>query len=399
MNNICDDDVCTGCGACKAICPTNSIMLTDNEEGLIMPEINSVSCIGCGKCKIICPNNNFFCRNKDVKKVYAAQNIDSTILKNSTSGGAFAALAIPVLQMEGVVFGATMDGSFNVRHIKINNANELRLLHGSKYVQSDTANTYKEAEKELKSGKKVLYVGTPCQIAGLYAVLGNLHYDNLITVDLVCHGVAPQTFFKKYIDDVGKKENSPVVNFQFRNKEQLSEQYNSKISFLNSKISYVDCIDNDYLSCYMQCAIYRESCYKCKYANIPRVADFTIGDYIGVDSKVVNKNIKQKGISVLLVNNEMALKYLGEIKRYLNLWERPLEEATSTNLNLIQPSKRPQIRNFILLDKELSIRELREKYCKVKFRQKVAMYLGYDRTSEIIKLVQNIKKFFAKQQS
>ena len=128
-------------------------------------------------------------------------------------------------------------------------------------MQSNTANTYKEAEKELKAGKKVLYVGTPCQIAGLYAVLGNSHYDNLITADLVCHGVAPQALFRKYLDELGKKENSPVVNFQFRNKEQLSEQYNSKISFLNSKISYVDCIDNDYLSCYMQLAIYRESCY------------------------------------------------------------------------------------------------------------------------------------------
>lgn len=396
MDNICNEDICTGCGACKAICPTNSIILKANEEGFIMPVINDMSCINCGKCKEMCPSNNSLNRNKAVFKVYAAQNMDTNVLKNSTSGGAFAALAIPILQSEGVVFGATMDTRFNVKHIKVSNEKELQLLHGSKYVQSNTANTYKEAEKELKAGKKVLYVGTPCQIAGLYAVLGNSHYDNLITADLVCHGVAPQALFRKYLDELGKKENSPVVNFQFRNKEQLSEQYNSKISFLNSKISYVDCIDNDYLSCYMQLAIYRESCYKCKYANIPRVADFTIGDYIGVDSKVVNKNIKQKGISVLLVNNETALKYFEEIKRYLKLWERPLEEATSTNLCLIQPSKRPEIRDFIFADKELSVHELRSKYCKVKLRHKDATYLGYDRTLKVIKLVQNAKNFFVK---
>lgn len=129
MDNICNEDICTGCGACKAICPTNSIILKANEEGFIMPVINDMSCINCGKCKEMCPSNNSLNRNKAVFKVYAAQNMDTNVLKNSTSGGAFAALAIPILQSEGVVFGATMDTRFNVKHIKVSNEKELQLLH------------------------------------------------------------------------------------------------------------------------------------------------------------------------------------------------------------------------------------------------------------------------------
>lgn len=221
MNEICNNTECTGCGACASICPVKCIDLRKDPEGFKYPYIDESRCIKCNLCRNTCPNNSML-NTYNNSIYYMAQNIDNNILANSSSGGVFAALAYYVLNNDGVVIGAYQDSEkIVVKHIIISNIDELYKLQSSKYYQSDISEIYPKI-KNLIANKKVLFVGTACQIAGILSYLKDTGTTNLITCDVLCHGVTNDNIIKSYIKSKEKKFKKKIVNFKFRTKQKWS---------------------------------------------------------------------------------------------------------------------------------------------------------------------------------
>lgn len=208
---------CTACGACIQICPKNCIKLKGNGNGFLYPSINISECIGCGLCNKVCSVGKHSNETDRTPMSYACASADDRMLSQATSGGIFGAIAICVLENGGVVYGCAYTEHLQATHVRADNKESLYALYGSKYVQSNTQNTYKECEEDLKAGRQVLYSGTPCQIAGLKNYLQK-DYTNLITVDLVCHGVASQAYFDKYIGLLEREEGAVCTDYNFRSK-------------------------------------------------------------------------------------------------------------------------------------------------------------------------------------
>ena len=221
-----DETKCFGCGACIAICPRNAITKTKTVLGSWIPEINHDVCINCGLCTKVCENSSAY---EDFnKKAYIAYNKNQWMRKQSASGGVFSAIATYILDCGGSVFGAELtfkDGRAIVEHNIVRQIKDLPRLLGSKYVQSDTVNAYKQVKKELLSGHMVLFCGTSCQIVGLKKYLQKVDIKNLYTIDLICHGVPSVEFFNSYISYLEKKYKGVIKSFSFRTKEKGKIQY------------------------------------------------------------------------------------------------------------------------------------------------------------------------------
>lgn len=214
MLNI-DFEKCTGCGACLQKCPKKCITWQEKEFGFKYPYIDKAKCINCNLCEKVCPveKQNYI---NYTQRAFAVVNKSEEVLLDSSSGGAFTSVANKVLSSNGIVYGCSME-NFKVKHVRISSVDELPKLRGSKYVQSDTKSTFSQVEKDLETSKNVLFVGTPCQIAGLKSFLGK-EYSRLLTVDIVCHGVGSQKYFDKYIECL-KSENGQIGELKFRDKE------------------------------------------------------------------------------------------------------------------------------------------------------------------------------------
>lgn len=339
---------CTGCRMCEQICPKNAIKMEEDEEGFWHPVINEELCINCGLCFKKCPQRNNVERSIKNQTAYAAKLKNREILEESTSGGVFSALANAYINDGGKVYGAAFDNNFRVKHIGIDNVVDLNKLRGSKYVQSNTENTYAEVKNDLENNKKVLYSGTACQIAGLKNFLGK-DYENLLTIDIVCHGVPSQKIFIKYKEYIEKKYNGKVQEFYFRNKEKKGWGLNLKIKLDNGKIirrfAYVD----PYYKAFINGDTYRECCYNCKYANSERVGDITLADYWGVAS-IHPEFYDGKGVSAIIVNTEKGMEAWNNVKENLEYIKTNLDSIKKYNSNLVEPTHRKDIRNYIYND-------------------------------------------------
>ena len=272
----------------------------------------------------------------------------------------------------GVVFGACMCDDLQVRHMDINSQEDVALLQGSKYVQSYLGDTFKSIQKQLSSHKNVLFVGTPCQVAGLYGFLPKA-YNNLYTCDLVCHGVPSQKAFDIYIDKIGLKDHCKYFNFRYTkgwgfqlSSQQVSpKEKNIRKQVVSPKNAY-------YLRAFTRGLMFNEACYSCVYAKPERISDFTLADYWGLGEKIPFNHPTSKGVSCLLVNNERALSLFNKCSDF-EYEERPLEEAIEGNYNLSHVSNKPQGHDSFYEDsKKLSIHELSVKY---KLKPSVADYL------------------------
>ncbi len=373
---ICNKEKCTGCSACYNICPKKCISMEYDDEGFIYPLIDKNKCVNCGMCRKVCPIiNDIKNDNRIEPKTICAYHIDDKILEDSSSGGVFTALADYVIRQKGIVIGAMMNENLELFHTKAEKREEYEKMRGSKYLQSEIRDNYIEAKKYLEQNKLVLFIGCPCQIAGLYGFLENKYYENLITVDLICHGAASKRFFDKYIEEKEKKYKNKIKSISFRDKKRGYSKYITKITFENGKEIYINAIKDSYMTSYMKYSIYRESCYQCKFAKLPRIADFTIGDFREIKDKSIIDRY-EKGISVILLNNKKSDIIFNCIKKDLACIERPLEEATSTNRNITKPSIRPDGRSYILKE-EGTTKELQRKYCKRLFKEYIANMLGY----------------------
>ena len=358
---------CTGCAACANVCSKSAITMQADEEGFLQPYIDVEQCVECGLCEKRCPALHPLNPKPKEQRAYAIINFADR--KLSSSGGAFSLFARYVLNQGGAVFGATIDEKLQVFHTKIEKVDDLKKLRGSKYVQSDIGDIYQEVKKELRAEKNVLFCGSPCQVAGLYAFLGQRNEDKLITLDLVCHGVPNQAIFNAYLR---KLKNSPrlkageknIEEFRFRKLDSWSIV--PAVKFAKSKWQRLEQEDNAYMSAFFRGITYRESCFKCRYANLNRVGDFTIADFwgIGRHGKTFKKNVAS-GVSLVLDNRGKMAKLHRELEKNTYIEEREVSEAVVENCNLHDTVKRLPERNSAIkdmLDDSISLRTFGAKY-------------------------------------
>ena len=333
---------CVGCKSCEQSCPKHCISMVENKEGFWYPTVDENSCIECKVCLKKCPVENTEFHRNIPQKVWAWRNKNDVDIMRSASGGAADSAAKTVLQMGGVVYGAAYDEQLVVSHIEVTDEAEREKLQSSKYVQSDPKDSYAKVKQRLSEGKTVLFTGTPCQIAGLYAFLGG-NPENLYTVDLICHGVPSPKFFKKYLEYQNKQTAGRVIYFNFRSKDKRGwgTQYLLKTK---TKTKTKTLSLDRYGKHFMDGDCYRESCYLCAYANTSRMGDLTVGDFWGIAKSHPNFN-SPKGVSSVFVNTEKGQKLFEMMRVLAEVEEATLEEGMVKQHNLVQPSNRPVTRD------------------------------------------------------
>lgn len=361
---ICPKESCSGCAACVNRCPVNAICLCEDCDGFLMPVIDERRCMDCGLCRRICPAlAEVGFRRLEEPLVYAAWSLDRSVRISSTSGGVFSVLAARMLMMGGSVWGAGFDGGLRLRHVEVNSIARLSLLRGAKYLQSDVGNAYAKVELKLKQGGAVLFSGTPCQVAGLYGYLGG-EVDGLVTCELVCHGVPCQRSFDEYLDFL-RKDGCPYFDSLSFRDTVTSARETTLIdnSTTNRKVHRLAGCRDYYQRAFMKGLMSRRSCYDCKFARLPRVADFTLGDFWGLGDELAFTHDKSSGVSLLLVNSEQGKEYLSHCTQDLFLERRTLGEATRKNQRICQSGDYQPERDSFLADiRSLPINDVCKRY-------------------------------------
>lgn len=361
MNEICSLISCTGCSACANSCMHQAIKMKEvPPHGYLYPVINSDLCVDCGLCSKVCPVNNPTSFNKPLT-AFAAISLDYEDLMTSSSGGASSVLAHRVIGDGGVVYGSVEVDYTNIAHHRIDKEKELYKIKGSKYVHSYTTGCYLQIKEDLKNGLQVLFLGTPCQVAGLINYLRK-PYDNLTTVDLCCHGVPSQKFLRDDVEAFCDSNEKILRNkggmskpwdrwglyVTFRNKGDMTRpwnRYNLTINKKRQEIITSPFLKDNYITAFMSGHLFRESCYSCPYAKTERVSDITIADFWGYKGKEIKTD---KGISLLLPSTMKGLQLIESCKDALFYEERDVSEAISGNGQFIHPSKRPAERDAFL---------------------------------------------------
>lgn len=366
MIQLADKYHCTGCSACAQVCAHQAIQMLPDVEGFFFPKIDDKVCVECGLCSKYCPELHPIAKlDYSVQKSYAFINYEDR--KISSSGGAFSLFAKWILCQGGVVFGAAMDEHFVVKHIGISSVDDLNKLRGSKYVQSDIGNSYKQVQACLKNGKKVLFTGTGCQVAGLYAFLKGKRYEGqLITLDLVCHGVPSQAAFSCYLEKLKKIDRSLSGNidgFQFRKLDSWS--IIPAVKFAKLKWHILTLWENAYMNAFFKGIIYRESCYNCSYCNMERIGTCTIADFWGIGKHGVPflKNVAS-GVSLVIDNTNLIPKIRSELDKTAYIEERTIEEAMIEQVNLKHPMRRLPEREYaigLLMAQNVSLQDFAKK--------------------------------------
>lgn len=311
LRNVLDLDstLCCGCGACVNVCSIEALYMSRDSEGYLIPQATTKKCVQCGKCTRSCPVVHPVKKNRAAPECYAVM-ADNDIRQKSSSGGAFTLLAEYILNQGGLVCGAAFDDQFQVNHILIDSPNDLEKLRGSKYVQSSTGHTFTEIKRFLDLGKRILFSGTPCQVAGLTNYLGK-DYSNLLTVDIVCHGTPSQKVFDRYIEDNYGRDN--LTEFRFRTKRYGYNCVNQIAKLKNGCELGSNIAFDSYEKCMHTGLAAKAVCGECPFAETPRQGDITIGDFWGISefNPEYNDNL---GTSVLLVNNQRGEHIWNQIR-------------------------------------------------------------------------------------
>lgn len=364
MIHILDKSKCCGCNACVQRCPKQCITMQEDEEGFLYPMVNRTICIDCGLCEQVCPvmNSN---EPKQPLQVLAAKNRNENQRLRSSSGGIFILLAEYIIKQGGVVFGARFDKNWEVEHAYAETLEELEPLMRSKYVQSRIGNTYKEAEQFLKKSRQVLFVGTSCQIAGLKRFLRK-EYENLLTVDFICHGVPSPGVWRRYLEEIkfhrsvavggdttlsSSLKFMPIISdINFREK-QLGGYSWKKYGFVvhamspnkgkNTVLLSTHGNDNTYMRAFLLNYILRPSCYSCFAKNGKGKSDITISDFWGLQLCIPQFD-DDKGVCALFLHTKKSL----DTFKYLNIEgiECSFNDAVRAN-SYIKPADKPVFRN------------------------------------------------------
>jgi len=328
---ICETKKCTGCGLCTVVCPKSCITLEKNEYGSFKYRVDEEKCIHCDKCKKACPHNSLNDGNVPIK-CYAGWAIEPSERATSSSGGMAAAFYRQMLKNDGAVVGACYEnGEFCLKLTE--NEYDVGAFKGSKYVNCTSKNIFKAVKEKIKSGKPVLFIGTPCQVASIKSYIGESKL--LYTVDLICHGTPPQAYFeehfkssKKGITAVNFRENGTI--FRFRMDDADGNAYR------------IDGGTDEYYLSFINGITFSDCCYECQYAKTERISDITIGDFWGIDEAIKSKE-KVDRVSLVLCNTSHGKQFLDGISD-IRLIERDLSEALPNNEQLTRPFRRSKDR-------------------------------------------------------
>ena len=341
MKLICDKKECTGCGLCAARCPKHCIDMKPGLLGHLYPEIDQAKCIDCKLCQKGCPSL------KDVnssypKKAYAAWSEDEEDYVSSTSGGAASVLSQYIVSQGGAVYGCTVLPNIQISHIRVDKLEDLHLLKGSKYVQSQIKDVIPQLRNDVKAGIPVLFVGTPCQVAAIKQLYKSVP-DNLYIVDIICHGTPSNQFLKDYIQKDLKIDASKVTDVKFRLPDAFSlcVYDNDKLLYKSSNL-WTHRYEDLYYNTFIDGFTYRNSCFHCHYAKPQRISDITIGDFWGLGNEVSDKEIPEhkNGISCVLPITDKGMELIDVVKEKLNIYERPVTEAINGNDQLRRPKSK-----------------------------------------------------------
>lgn len=319
---------CCGCTACASICPKGCIAMTADSEGFYYPEINENLCINCGLCEKVCPLLHKPAQHT-ILNVYGAKNCDDGIRYTSSSGGMFTLFANAVLQSGGTVFGAAFDGSLQVCHTGISTIQELEKLRGSKYVQSKMTGIFKKVRTLLNNGKKVLFSGTPCQIAGLKGFLMK-DYENLTTVDVVCHGVPSAKVYNKYLQEIASNTGESITKVNFRDKANGWKQ-GETLFFTKTHRIGAPKRQETYMRLFLNNVSIRPSCGDCAFNYKRSLADVTIADYWGIDKQFPEFD-DDKGVTLVMINTEKGQQLFDTVKDKTTYIATDFEKGAEYNL-------------------------------------------------------------------
>ena len=320
---------CCGCTACASICTHDAITMKPDALGFLYPEVNNSKCIDCGLCEKVCAFNDHYDTSLNLEKplAYAARHKDINEVETSRSGAAFIAISDYILDNSGIVYGVGYKDHFRVAHKRATTKEERNEFKGSKYVQSDLDNIFKQVKEDLKEGNTVLFSGTPCQTAGLNSFIGKKLRENLILVDIVCHGVPSPYIWRDYIAYLEKKAGAPIVWVNFRDKQEYgwtAHRGTFKFKGATKKRSFsFQFYDNK---------MFRKSCGNCHFANTQRPSDITLADYWGWEKISTTFNKDNKGCSLVLLNTEKGYKLFEVVKDRMTTISANLEDCLQPNL-------------------------------------------------------------------
>lgn len=332
-------DTCTGCGACMAICPKHSISMQPDSGGYIYPEIDHDTCVECGLCDKVCPELLPVEKRQPIS-VKAAVAVPA--ISESSSGGVATLIAAEVIEAGGAVYGCLQADKCKIEHRRVSTLPELDALKGSKYVHSDTGDTFAECRCDLQNGKEVVYIGTPCQISGLRKYLGK-DYPNLCTIDLICHGVPAQRLLSDEIDLLRRRHSLPQEpRIRFRDKTSGKVKFGLYLYDGTTKIFSRDFPKNYYISGFLSGLFYRRNCFRCGYTDINRTGDITLGDFWGLGKESPSELSATHGVSLVMANTPKGEEAIRAIAGKLRMEDRQLSEAVAGNSQLRHPFTRPE---------------------------------------------------------
>lgn len=349
---ICAHTECTGCMACESVCTHAAIKIKKDLMGFMYPVKDQQLCVNCGLCERVCPNNTLPLFSK-AKEAYVATAVDYEERRSSTSGGLASVMARYIISKGGVVYGCTSQDASHVRHIRIDKEEDVALLKGSKYVQSDMRGVMASVKEDLQKGLQVLFVGTPCQVAGLKTMLRK-PYDNLIAIDFVCHGVPSQQLLTDIVGNDNGTINGKKVDFRFRDENDKS-RYGVKITDENGQCEHQETYPySRYISGFLGGIFYRESCYQCHYAKSERVSDVTLGDYWDRENQFNDISQRKDGLSMMLLNTPQGKAFVESLKQNTRMQEVDVKTLIARNSQLKAPMERHELYNDFLSEYSVS---------------------------------------------
>ena len=338
MARLCDTNLCSGCSACAAVCPQNCITMVQDDEGFRRPKVDAARCAECGLCTRTCPVLSAPDTNP-MPLAFAAQNREDAVRELSTSGGVFTLLARHTLEQGGVVFGAAYDADFKVEHRMVETPEMLTALRGAKYAQSDLGDTFRQVKEQLSCGRKVLFSGTPCQVAGLRSFLGK-EEPNLLLVDLVCHGAPSPAVWERYLacqsEQICDGHRPATVNL--RCKDSGWSTYSVDIRWPYGRNYLASNREDPYIRAFVGDLCLRPSCHRCSAKGLTRVSDFTLGDYWGVWDQVPSMS-DNRGTSIVLVHSEKAKALWQELAPAMRVQQVDARRCMEHNPAALQSAK------------------------------------------------------------
>ena len=366
MIQVKDKTQCVGCYACVNICHKHCIHMEQDQEGFYYPEVDESQCNNCHQCEKVCPIQNFVKAKKYIRS-FACKSLDDEIRRHSSSGGIFSVIATDILAQNGVVYGAAYYHQSQVVHQRIDRVEDLVLLQGSKYIQSQIGTTYQQVKMDLEQKNKVLFTGTPCQIAGLKQFLRK-EYSQLFTIDILCHGVPSNKVWSKYLKDLGVEQ---VEDIQFRNKDTGWTHYSVQIIHDNAKVFRQLSGKNDYIRGFISDIFLRPSCYDCRFKENNNVSDMTIGDFWGAE-EYVPQIFDDQGISVVIIRSKQGEDMFHRIKTHIQLESVSLNQAISKNtIAFFGAGMHPNREMFFQQLHQMKFHKLIQKYVKGSIRNRI----------------------------